>query len=74
MRVLAVADLHYRLRHYDWLVTASHGVDVVAIAGDLADVASPVPLDVQVVVLDDYLERLADQGDPRLKDLPEVVH
>jgi Icc-related predicted phosphoesterase len=62
VRVLAVADLHYRLRHYDWLVTAARDVDVVALAGDLADVASPVPLDVQVVVLDDYLQRLADQA------------
>jgi Icc-related predicted phosphoesterase len=62
VRVLAVSDLHYRLRHYDWLVGAAAGVDVVAIAGDLADVASPVPLDVQIVVLDAYLARLAEHA------------
>jgi Icc-related predicted phosphoesterase len=62
VRVLAVSDLHYRLRHYDWLVGAAADVDVVAIAGDLADVASPVPLDVQIVVLDSYLERLAERA------------
>ena len=62
MRILAVADLHYRLRHYDWLVTAAADVDVVVVAGDLADVANPVPLPVQVVVLDTYLDRLAEQA------------
>ena len=62
MRVLAVSDLHYRLRHYDWLVGAAADVDVVAIAGDLADVANPVPLEVQVVVLDSYLDRLSEQA------------
>src|SRR4051812_763164 len=62
VRILAVTDLHYRLRHYDWLVDAAADVDVVAIAGDLADVANPVPLDVQVVVLDSYLDRLSEQA------------
>ena len=36
------SDLHYRLPHYDWLVRAADGVDMVALAGDLADVVSPV--------------------------------
>jgi hypothetical protein len=31
VRVVAVSDLHYRLRHYDWLVGAAAGVDVVVI-------------------------------------------
>ena len=51
MRILAVSDLHYRLPHWDWLVEAAGRVDVVAIAGDLADVVSPVPHAVQTVVL-----------------------
>jgi Icc-related predicted phosphoesterase len=62
VRILAVADLHYRLRHYDWLVTAAEGVDAVVLAGDLADVANPVPLGVQVVVLDTYLDRLSERA------------
>ena len=61
MRILAVSDLHYRLKHYDWLVEAAESVDVVAVAGDLADVASHVPLEVQVVVL----EQLPREGSPR---------
>lgn len=60
MRLLAVSDLHYRLRHYDWLLYAADDVDVVSMAGDLADVANPVPLEVQVVVLDSCLERPSD--------------
>ena len=55
MRILVVSDLHYRLPHYDWLVAAAAHVDVVAIAGDLADVVSPVPHEVQTVVLTNYL-------------------
>lgn len=61
MRILVASDLHYRLAHYDWLVSHAAGVDAVALTGDLADVANPVPHEVQVVVLDRYLDRLADQ-------------
>ena len=62
MRILVVSDLHYRLPHYDWLVRAAADVDVVAIAGDLADVVSPVPHEVQTVVLTRYLGLLAGQA------------
>jgi Icc-related predicted phosphoesterase len=62
MRILVVADLHYRLPHWDWLVEAAAEVDVVAIVGDLADVVSPVPHEVQTVVLSTYLERLAERA------------
>jgi Icc-related predicted phosphoesterase len=59
MRILVVSDLHYRLPHYDWLAEAAHRADVVVIAGDLADVVSPVPHGVQTVVIGRYLERIA---------------
>jgi Icc-related predicted phosphoesterase len=59
MRILAVSDLHYRLPHYDWLVKAAEGVDAVILAGDLADVVSPVPIEVQSVVISAYLEKIA---------------
>lgn len=61
MRILAVSDLHYRLPHYDWLLGAAGSVDAVAIVGDLADVVSPVPHDVQAVVVAEYLARLAER-------------
>jgi Icc-related predicted phosphoesterase len=62
MRILVASDLHYRLPHYDWLVGAADDVDVVALAGDLADVVSPVPHEVQTVVLTKYLRLLADRA------------
>ena len=59
MRILSLSDLHYRLPHYDWVVEAARDVDVVVLAGDLADVVNPVPMAVQSVVLATYLERIA---------------
>ncbi len=62
MRVLLVSDLHYDLRKLDWTIAhlgdAENAIDVAVIAGDLLDVASPVPLDTQVTVILSYLERL----------------
>ncbi len=64
MRILVASDLHYRLPHYDWLVTAaaSPDIDAVALVGDLADVVNAVPLSVQSVVLERYLGRLAESS------------
>jgi Icc-related predicted phosphoesterase len=62
VRILSVSDLHYRLPHYDWLVRAAADADVVVLAGDLADVVSPVPLDVQSVVLTTYLAALSERA------------
>jgi len=62
VRILVVSDLHYRLAHFDWLVRAADGVDVVALVGDLADVVSPVPVELQVVVLEKYLGLLSDRA------------
>ena len=62
MRILVVSDLHYRLPHFDWLVAAAAQVDAVALVGDLAQVVSPVPHEVQTVVLTNYLELLGAAG------------
>lgn len=62
VRLLAVSDLHYRLPHYDWLLHAAADVDAVALSGDLLDVVNPVPVDVQAVVMSDYLTQLADRA------------
>jgi Icc-related predicted phosphoesterase len=64
VRILVASDLHYRLPHYDWLVGASEAddVDAVAVVGDLADVVSPVPHEVQTVVLEKYLATLAQHA------------
>jgi len=62
MRILVATDLHYRLQHYDWLVARAAEFDVVALTGDLADVTNPVPMAVQVVVLNQYLDALAQHA------------
>ena len=70
MKILAVADLHYRLPHYDWLVgRGRRGWTSWRLAGDLADVVSPVPHEVQTVVLSTYLgaARRAGCGPRRLR-------
>src|SRR5436853_568993 len=64
MRILVLSDLHYKLPHYDWLVEASGRVDAVGIVGDLADVVSPVPHDVQTVVVAEYLADWIEEHRP----------
>ncbi len=55
MRLLLVSDLHYRLRQLDWLMTVGLGgelgIDLLVIAGDLLDIRSAVPLDVQAIAV-----------------------
>ena len=62
MRILVVSDLHYRLPHFDWLASQAEDVDVVAVVGDLADAASPVPFEAQVVVIGTYLGLVAQNA------------
>jgi Icc-related predicted phosphoesterase len=59
MRVLAVSELHYALRQFDWLVSAAHEFDLVVLAGDQLDATSGVECDAQIVVVLKYLELLA---------------
>ncbi len=59
VRLLLTSDLHYRLPTFDWLAGVADQYDAVAVAGDLLNVASPVPVDCQIVVVDAYLDRIA---------------
>jgi len=59
VRILAVSDLHYRLRQFDWLLAAAPSVDAVMIAGDLLDIRSPVALNVQALAVTAALRELA---------------
>jgi len=61
MRILATADLHYALRQFDWVGEQLEGYDLLVLAGDLLDLASPVDLDVQEVIVRKYLRRFAAQ-------------
>ena len=58
MRLLAVADLHYSLPQYDWVVSVAEEFDVVIVAGDHLDLSSMVDFRAQVVVVRKYLDRL----------------
>lgn len=58
MRMLFVADLHYTLKQFDWMIAQAARYDAVVIGGDLLDIASSLDLDIQIVVLEKYLDRL----------------
>jgi Icc-related predicted phosphoesterase len=58
MRCLFVADLHYSLAQFDWLLKAAPGYDLVVLAGDALDIASIVDFRAQTLVIRKYLQRL----------------
>ncbi|MGB1129003.1 MAG: metallophosphoesterase family protein [Haloferula sp.] len=59
MKILLVADLHYTLRQWDWVLSVGDRFDMVVVAGDLLDIGSIVPLEAQIVVVRKYLDRIA---------------
>ncbi len=61
MKMLVVADIHYSLKQYDWLLAVAKDFDLVVLAGDLLEIASSVDRRAQVIVVRTYLERLAEQ-------------
>ena len=58
VRLLLVSDLHYSLPQLDWIVEAAAEFDLVVVAGDSLNIASPVSLDAQTVVIVRYLSML----------------
>jgi Icc-related predicted phosphoesterase len=61
MRCLVVADLHYSLPQFDWLLSAGSQFDLVIFAGDALDIGSAVDFRAQIVVVKKYLARLAEK-------------
>lgn len=59
MRLLFVADLHYSLKQFDWLLAEAGGYDLVAIGGDLLDLASELDADIQIAIVEKYLALLS---------------
>jgi Icc-related predicted phosphoesterase len=55
MRLLFVADLHYSLKQFDWLLTHAGEYDAVVIGGDLLDLGSALDADVQIAIVEKYL-------------------
>lgn len=62
MKCLLVADLHYDLRKFDWVVRAAAHVDIVVLAGDHLNVASRVPRPAQAAVVQRYLARIRERA------------
>lgn len=54
MRLLFVADLHYSLKQFDWLLANAGEYDLAVIGGDLLDLASPLDADVQIAIVEKY--------------------
>jgi len=61
MRILFVADLHYELKQFDWLMAHAAEYDAVIIGGDLLELAAHLETDVQAVVVEKYLNKLCQQ-------------
>src|SRR5260370_1189489 len=59
MRCLVVADLHYSLPQFDWLLSAAPNFDLVIFAGDALDIGSAVDFRAQIVVVKKYLSLLS---------------
>ncbi len=58
MVILLASDLHYALPQFDWALAQLDDVDLVVLAGDQLDIASHVPLDAQIAVLQAVVDRL----------------
>jgi Icc-related predicted phosphoesterase len=62
VKILLVSDLHYALKQYDWTTAAAPAFDLVVIAGDHLDIAGQLDGGVQIVVILNYLKRMAQRG------------
>lgn len=61
MKLLFVADLHYSLKQFDWLLAEAGKYEVVCIGGDLLDLSSRLDFEVQITVVEKYLHRLREK-------------
>ena len=63
MRLLFVADLHYSLKQFDWLLAHAREYDVAVIGGDLLDLASDLDADVQIAIVEKYIRLLQQHAE-----------
>ncbi|MCB9992368.1 MAG: metallophosphoesterase family protein [Hyphomicrobiaceae bacterium] len=62
MKLLAVADLHYSLRQFDWVIEVAPNYDMVILAGDMLDIASMVDPAAQIVVIREILRKFRSKA------------
>ncbi len=63
MKCLLVADLHYDLRKFDWVLAVADAVDVVVLAGDHLDAGSAVARPSQALIVEKYLRRIRERAE-----------
>lgn len=61
MKCLLVADIHYDLRKFDWVVDMAPLVDLVVLAGDHLEIASMVARPDQAVIVQKYFRRIREK-------------
>lgn len=61
MRILFVADLHYSLQQFDWLLAHAGEYDLAVIGGDLLDLGSALDPDVQIAIVEKYFGLLRNR-------------
>lgn len=59
MKILAVTDLHFGLKQFDWVVEQAERYDLVIISGDLLDIGGHLDLDSQITVVVKYLRTIS---------------
>jgi len=59
MKILAVSDLHFGLKQFDWVVQQAERYELVIIAGDLLDLGGHLDLDSQITIIVKYLRTIS---------------
>lgn len=59
MKILAVSDLHFGLKQFDWVAEQAGRYDLVIIAGDLLDLGGHLDLDSQITIVVKYLRLIS---------------
>jgi len=54
MKLIFLADLHFSLKQYDWLLARSSDYDLTVIGGDLLDISAALDIDTQIPVIEKY--------------------
>ncbi|MGQ0624388.1 MAG: metallophosphoesterase family protein [Sporichthyaceae bacterium] len=60
MKLLLVSDLHYSLRHFDWVMARAGDFDALVLAGDQLSIAAPVAIEAQIAAVRATVRKLAE--------------
>ncbi len=74
MRLLFVADLHYSLKQFDWLLAHAGDYEAVIIGGDLLDLSSALEADVQIAIVERYFRLIQSRSALSIRDTECRAH